>query len=121
MSKTIFLSAILLMVTSCTSRIKIPDIEGVVYEAKTIKPIADAEIYIDEDNKTKTDAKGHFHIEKKMYSEKISVGGEAPPVIYKMTVSKKEYKDTIIHYKNLFGGGNKNLTVKYDSIMLKKK
>ncbi|MBT2622088.1 MULTISPECIES: carboxypeptidase-like regulatory domain-containing protein [Chryseobacterium] len=121
MSKTIFFSAIILILASCTGRIKIPDITGTVYEAKTLKPIANADIYIDEDNKTKTDMQGHFHIEKKTYSEKISVGGEAPPVIYKMTVSKKEYKDTIIHYKNLFGGGNKNLTVKYDTITLKNK
>lgn len=109
------------MTTSCTGRIKIPDIKGTVYEAKTLKPIENADIYIDEDNKAKTDAEGRFHIEKKMYSEKISIGGEAPPVIYKMTVSKKEYKDTIIHYKNLFGGGNKSLSVKYDTIILKRK
>ncbi|MCT2408072.1 carboxypeptidase-like regulatory domain-containing protein [Chryseobacterium antibioticum] len=121
MRKTIFFSAGILLLTSCTGRIKTPDITGTVYEAHTLKPLENAEIYLDEDSKTKTDAQGRFHIGKKMYSEKISVGGEAPPVIYKMTVSKKEYKDTIIHYKNLFGGGNKNLTVKYDSIVLKKK
>lgn len=121
MSKTIFFSAMMIMLASCAGRVKIPDITGNVYEEKTLKPIGDVSIYIDEDNKTKTDAQGHFHIEKKMYSEKISIGGEAPPVIYKMTVSKKEYKDTIIHYKNLFGGGSKNLSVKYDSIILKKK
>ncbi|MET3038350.1 hypothetical protein ABXT08_19860 [Chryseobacterium sp. NRRL B-14859] len=121
MSKTIFISAVIIMLASCTGRVKIPDIVGNVYEEKTLKPIENADIYIDEENKTKTDANGRFHIEKKMYSEKISVGGEAPPVIYKMTVSKKEYKDTTIHYKNLFGGGSKNLSVKYDTIILKRK
>lgn len=108
------------MLASCASRLAIPDIVGTVYDAKHLKPIANAAVYIDADNNAKTDAQGHFHLKKKRYAGKISVGGETSPVIYNLKVSKKEYKDTTIHYKNLFGGGNKKLTVKYDTILLQR-
>ncbi|NJM78851.1 MAG: hypothetical protein HC854_03085 [Flavobacterium sp.] len=48
------------------------------------------------------------------------VGSETTAVIYNLSISKVEYKDTILYYKNIHGGANIDLKVKYDSIILKK-
>jgi hypothetical protein len=109
----------LLLVTSCVSRTRIPLIEGYIYNSER-NPLSGVKVCVNNDICTDTDEQGYFFINRITYKEMTFIGGEAPAVVYDLSLSKKEYSDTIIHYKNLYGGANTNLKVKYDTLILKK-
>ncbi|UOX35480.1 hypothetical protein LXD69_08145 [Flavobacterium sediminilitoris] len=116
MKKIPFLMIIIFLTSSCVTRLKTPKIEGRVYNVKN-EPLKEVKVCLN-DECVNTNEKGYFSFNKKTYKEFVMIGGEAPAVIYNLKFSKQTYKDTIINYKNLFGGSNVDLLIKYDSIIL---
>ncbi|TWP23870.1 hypothetical protein ETU10_06465 [Apibacter muscae] len=109
-----------ILLCSCVTRTSVPQIEGYVYDVKNT-PIKDVKVCIDESSCIHTDSLGYFLIKRKTYKEMIRLGGEAPPVFYTLLLTKSKFSDTIIHYKNIYGGASSNLKVRYDTITLRKK
>lgn len=106
-----------LFLISCVTRIKTPLIEGNVYTINN-KPLTDVKVCLG-DECVKTNKDGFFTFKRKTYMEFITIGGEAPPVFFNLNISKVTYNDTIISYFNKYGGGNTNLKVEYQNIILK--
>lgn len=117
MKKILFLVYVFLLY-SCVTRTSRPQIEGYVYNLKKA-PIKDVKVCIDGTYCVNTDNQGCFFIKRKFYKEISLPGREAPAVIYNLSLTKNRYSDTIIHYKNIYGGANYNLKVKYDTIILR--
>lgn len=118
MKKLILLLLLITITSSCVTRLRTPWIEGTIYNSNN-EPLREVEVCLNNEC-INTDEKGYFYFKRKTNKEFTIVGAETSAVIYNISISKVEYKDTIIHYKNIHGGANIDLKVKYDSIILKK-
>lgn len=117
MIKIILYAIILFITSSCVTRLIMPAVEGNVYDIYS-NPIDKAEVCLN-DECISTNELGLFIFKRKVNKEFAMVGGEAPAIIYDLKISKKSYNDTIIYYKNLFGGANIDKKIEYKAIILK--
>lgn len=118
MKKILILILLISTTSSCVTRLKTPLIEGNVYNSNK-EPLKEVEVCLNNEC-INTDENGYFYFKRKTKKEFTMVGSETTAVIYNLSISKVEYKDTILYYKNIHGGANIDLKVKYDSIILKK-
>ncbi|MFD2907367.1 hypothetical protein ACFSX9_01325 [Flavobacterium ardleyense] len=117
MKKLVVCSIILFITASCATRLITPAVEGNVYDINN-NPLTEVKVCLNDECKV-TNEEGYFVFKMKVKKEFAMIGGEAPAVIYNLRISKKMYNDTIIYYKNLYGGSNIDQEIKYKSIILK--
>ncbi|WP_445456837.1 hypothetical protein [Flavobacterium sp. HNIBRBA15423] len=105
--------------SSCVTRLKSPLVQGNICNSNN-QPLKEVKVCLNNEC-VLTNEKGYFNFKRKIFKEFVMVGGEAPPIIYNLTISKKTYKDTIIYYSSLHGGANVDLKIVYNNIVLNQK
>ncbi|MDR7211462.1 hypothetical protein [Flavobacterium piscis] len=119
MRKIILYLLVLFFASSCVTRLESPLMQGYIYDSNKT-PLEEVQVCLNEEC-ILTNKKGYFNFKRKTYIEFVRIGGEAPPLIYNLSISKKTYKDTIISYRSLYGGADVDLEIEYNNIVLKPK
>ena len=103
---------------SCwVSRCARPRMYGYVMTAGNKTPLANCIV-----GESRTDAKGYFELPEKRYHELVAIGGEAPPLYVRETVSKTGYESQTISFFNQYGGSHgKGAVYNADTLFLKKR
>ncbi len=119
MKRTIFFISIIVLITSCVSRLRRPEITGIIvdYSGKAITNCKVGEVF--------TDKNGRFILPEKRYNAFLLTQlfyMEAPPLFVHESIEKKGFEvvDYIKQFNRHGGGAGKGAKSNMDTIYLKK-